>query len=111
MKRNTPNSNGNVVPFTPPEPGDGDIKEEDRPGLEEILAMLVEMDDVQYDRCRHAKAQDWGIELKTLDRIRAQAKRVRAYRAKQKQHPEADPKDLAARLQRILETEGILDLG
>ena len=40
MKRNTPNSNGNVVPFTPPEPGDGDIKEEDRPGLEEIVAML-----------------------------------------------------------------------
>ena len=89
--------------------GQGDFEE--TPSYEEIVEMLSEMDDVEYDRFRQERAQRWGVQLKTLDTLRKQAKRVRAYRAKTKtQSPEPDPDDLEAKLRPILETEGILDL-
>src|SRR5262249_1270372 len=98
----------NVVPFVPP--AEDEEQQEARPGYQEILDMLVEMDDIEYDRCRHAKAIEWGLQLKTLDRIRAYARRIRAYKEEQKKYPEPDPKDLEAHLKPIFNTEGILDL-
>ena len=96
------NKKTNVVPFGSVEAERAD----DKPSYGEILAMLVEMDDVEYDRCRHARAAEWGIQLETLDKIRKQARTIRTYN--EAKHTEPDPNE--DRLQRILNTEGILDL-
>jgi hypothetical protein len=83
-------------------------KKKEPPSHAEILQLLEAMDDVQYDRCRHAKAREWGLQLATLDKIRKHAKLRREYA--QQQQPQPDPNDLESRLRPILETEGILDL-
>jgi hypothetical protein len=106
-KNNKKPSGANVVPFVPPAE---DEEQEAGPGYQEILAMLVAMNDIEYDRCRRTKAIEWGLQLSTLDRIRGHAKRVRAYEEEQKKYPEPDPKDLESQLKPILNTEGILDL-
>ena len=62
----------NVVPFV----GSSE-KEKEPPSHAEILAMLLQMDDVQYERFRRAKAREWGMRLSTLDRIREEAVRQR----------------------------------
>ena len=104
----------NVVPFKAngsdehDEQGDGEVKDE-RPSHAEIVEMLSQMDDVQYEQCREERAQRWGIRLAALDRLRKQAKVVRAYKAKKK-YTDPDPNDLESKLRPILETEGILDL-
>ena len=57
------------------------------------------MDDVEYDRCRRAKAREWGLRLETLDRIRKHAKLRREYaQQQQKQPPQPDPNELESRL-------------
>ena len=97
----------NVVPFV----GATEEKKKEPPSLAEILDRLVAMDDVEYERCRRAKAREWGLQLSTLDRIRKHAKLRRVYaQQQQKQGPQPDPNDLESRLRPILETEGILDL-
>ena len=94
-----------VLPFA------GAAAEEEKPSHAEILELLEAMDDVEYDRCRRAKAREWGLQLATLDRIRKYAKLRREYaQQQQKQPPQPDPNDLESRLRPILETEGILDL-
>ena len=86
-------------------------EEEEKPSYAKILLLLEAMDDVEYDRCRRAKAREWGLQLATLDRIRKHAKVRREYaQQQQKQPPQPDPNDLESRLRPILETEGILDL-
>ena len=60
-KGNKKPSGTNVVTLRPTE------EQEARPSLQEILDMLVEMDDVEYDRCRVIKAAEWGLQQKTLD--------------------------------------------
>ena len=68
------------------------------------------MDDVEYERCRHAKAIEWGIRLETLDRMRKQAKQRAGIPADSSTDTQPDPNDLEDRLRPILDTEGILDL-
>jgi hypothetical protein len=41
-------------------------KSADKPSYAEMLRLLEEMDDVEYDRCRRAKAVEWDIRLVTL---------------------------------------------
>lgn len=79
------------------------------PSYAEVVELLAAMDDVEYDRCRRIKADEWGLRIETLDRLFKQSRRVREYRADEKQPP-PDRNDLEARLRPILETEGILDL-
>jgi hypothetical protein len=79
------------------------------PIKEACIEMLTLLDDVEYDRCRQAKAQEWGLQLATLDTLRKRAKHIQTYRQKAKE-PEPDPNELEGRLRRILDTEGILDL-
>ena len=92
----------NVVPFVPG-------SEEKKPSHPEILDQLVGMDDVEYDRCRRAKAREWGLRLETLDRMRKHAKLRQAYNAQQKE-PELDVEATKHRLAYIWESENILDL-
>ena len=85
-------------------------EEEEKPSYAEILELLVAMDDVEYDRCRRAKAREWGLRLETLDKLRKHA-RLRQEYAQQTQQPKPDPDELKHRLAYIWETEGsILDL-
>ncbi len=77
--------------------------------MTEILDMLVAMDDVEYEHCRHAKAREWGMRLSTLDRIRKHAKLRQEY-AQQTQQPELDADEMKHRLAYIWESEDILDL-
>ena len=106
------NETNNVVPFNPNDPddeqfGDGEIRDE-RPSRQQILEMLMEMDEVEYEQNREERAQRWGIRRDALDRLWKEAKRrKREYR---KKTPEPDANDLESRLRPILETEGILDL-
>ena len=96
----------NVLPFA-----GAAAEEEEKPSHAEILLLLEAMDDVEYDRCRRAKAREWGLQLATLDRMRKHAELRREYaQQQQKQGPQPDPNDLESRLRPILETEGILDL-
>ncbi len=82
-----------------------------KPSYDEIVQMLADMDDVEYDRCRHAKAIEWDVRLETLDLLRKQAILVRSYHGgPTRDDTEPDPDDLKDRLQHILDTEGILDL-
>ena len=66
----------NVVPFVP-------AAQKKKPSHAEILELLGAMDDVEYDRCRRAKAREWGLRLETLDRIRKHAKLRREYAEQQ----------------------------
>jgi hypothetical protein len=106
-------STTDIVPLTQPvNGGDGfsiDDFTEIKPGYEQIVELLAELDDVEYDRCRKAKAIEWDVRLDTLDTLRKQARRVREYRQKPKQ-PEPDPSDLEEKIRSIFDTEGILDL-
>ena len=105
-KRSPKQKKTNVLPFA-----GAAAEEEEKPSYAEILLLLEAMDDVEYDRCRRAKAGEWGLQLATLDRIRKHAKLRREYaQQQQKQPPQPDPNDLESRLRPILETEGILDL-
>ena len=95
-----------------PVPFEGTTAEEEkkeRPSHQEILDLLVAMDDVEYERCRKAKAREWDIRLGTLDRLRDEAERRRREFAP-KQAPQPDPDELKHRLAYIWESEGILDL-
>jgi hypothetical protein len=107
-----PKKTADVVPFVPPADAElgMDHFSDVTPGYDEIVEILAGMDDVEYDRCRVARASAWDVQLATLDRLRAQAKRIRAYRQTQQKPPDPDPNDLKDRLQHILDTEGILDL-
>jgi len=100
-----------VVPFvTPIDDEQEQVDAADEiPSYAEIVEMLSELDDVEYDRCRVNKAAEWGVQLKTLDTLRRQAKRVRDYK-KAKQQPDPEPSELEKEVRPILETEGILDL-
>ena len=105
-KRSPKQKKTNVLPFA-----GAAAEEEEKPSYAEILLLLEAMDDVEYDRCRRAKAREWGLQLATLDRIRKHAKLRREYaQQQQKQPPQPVPNDLESRLRPILETEGILDL-
>ena len=68
------------------------------------------MDDVEYDRCRRAKAKEWGIRLATLDRLRKHAKLRQAYTRSSSSRRSLTRVILKRRLRPILETEDILDL-
>ena len=95
----------NVLPFA-----GAAAEEEEKPSYAEILLLLEAMDDVEYDRCRRAKAGEWGLRLETLDKLRKHAKLRQEY-AQQTQQPKPDPDELKHRLAYIWETEGsILDL-
>jgi hypothetical protein len=93
----------NVVPFTGKQE-----QEDDQPTLEQIREMLVDLDDVEYDRQRKPLAAKWKVSLETLDKIRKQAARIR--REFKPKEPEVDTSSLKSKLQPILDTEGILDL-
>jgi hypothetical protein len=64
MRKAKKKADTNVVPFVPPaadeELGMNDFSDV-KPGYDEIVEMLVAMDDVEYDRCRHAKAIEWDL--------------------------------------------------
>ena len=87
-KRSPKQKKTNVLPFA-----GAAAEEEKKPSYAEILLLLEAMDDVEYDRCRRAKAREWGLQLATLDRIRKHAKLRREYaQQQQKQPPQPDPR-------------------
>ena len=95
-----------------PVPFEGTTAEEEKkepPSHQEILDLLVAMDDVEYERCRKAKARKWDIRLGTLDRLRDEAVRRRREFAP-KQAPQPDPDETKHRLAYIWESEDILGL-
>ena len=99
----------NVVPFVSADADNEQEKISAKPSHDEILDMLVAMDDVEYEHCRHAKAREWGMRLSALDRIRKHAKLRQEY-AQQTQQPELDVDETKHRLAYIWESEDILGL-
>jgi len=55
MKKEKKKDDSNVVRFTA-QTEETHEEETHQPSYEEIVEILSEMDDVEYDRCRHAKA-------------------------------------------------------
>ena len=51
------------------------------------------MDDVEYDRCRRAKAREWGLQLATLDRMRKHAKLRQEY-ARSRRNPRSSTRTI-----------------
>ena len=103
----------NVVPFELPAKPDDEQEQFSEvppppPSKAEVLEMLVAMDDFEYERCRVAKAIEWGIRVEHLDRMYKHAQRERAYRDKREHYVDPDPNDPL--IARILQTEGVLDL-
>ena len=99
-KRSPKQKKTNVLPFA-----GAAAEEEEKPSYAEILLLLEAMDDVEYDRCRRAKAGEWGLQLATLDKLRKHAKLRQEY-AQQTQQPKPEPDELKHRLAYIWETEG-----
>ena len=81
-KRSPKQKKTNVLPFA-----GAAAEEEEKPSYAEILLLLEAMDDVEYDRCRRAKAREWGLQLATLDRIRKHAKLRREYAQQSRSNP------------------------
>ena len=95
-----------MVPFKP-EPDEEQAQVDAAAELSEIIRQLAEMDPLEYDRVRHAKAAELGVRVETLD---ITVKIARRMHPKQQPPPQPDPNDPESRLRPILETEGILDL-